>query len=100
MKLFAKWGVDTIPQVAPTHWDRHGSRALDVAGVPEEIVHKWAARLRWMRHLSDHALLTAHPNARASYKTRPCTPSAIKSLPPAALDDLKRAFAALEITLQ
>eukprot|EP00974_Lingulodinium_polyedra_P100584 9744128-Lingulodinium_polyedra.AAC.1 len=53
-----------------------------------------------MRHLSDHALLTTHPNARASYKTRPCAPSSIKSLPPAALGDLRRAFAALEITLQ
>eukprot|EP00974_Lingulodinium_polyedra_P002207 205617-Lingulodinium_polyedra.AAC.1 len=65
MKLFAKWGVDNIPQVAPTHWDRHGSRALDVAGVPEEVAHTWATRLRWMRHLPDHVLPTAYPNARA-----------------------------------
>eukprot|EP00974_Lingulodinium_polyedra_P003790 356756-Lingulodinium_polyedra.AAC.1 len=64
MKLFAKWSVEAIPQTTPTHWDRHGSRALDVAGVPEEVAHKWNTRLRWMRHLSDHALLTAHPATR------------------------------------
>eukprot|EP00974_Lingulodinium_polyedra_P047715 4580910-Lingulodinium_polyedra.AAC.1 len=23
MKLFARWEVDNIPQVAPSHWDRH-----------------------------------------------------------------------------
>eukprot|EP00974_Lingulodinium_polyedra_P027367 2644418-Lingulodinium_polyedra.AAC.1 len=53
-----------------------------------------------MRHLSDHALVTAHPNARASYRTRPCTPSAIKTLPPVALEDLRRVFTAFEVTLQ
>eukprot|EP00974_Lingulodinium_polyedra_P087135 8447254-Lingulodinium_polyedra.AAC.1 len=31
---------------------------------------------------------------------RPCTPSAIKSLPPAALEDLRRAFTGLEVILK
>eukprot|EP00974_Lingulodinium_polyedra_P042774 4106162-Lingulodinium_polyedra.AAC.1 len=53
-----------------------------------------------MQHLSDHAMVTARPDAKASYKTRPCTPAAIKSLPPAALEDLRRTSVGLEVTLR
>eukprot|EP00974_Lingulodinium_polyedra_P071721 6938643-Lingulodinium_polyedra.AAC.1 len=50
ISLFTLWGVDHLPQMAPTHCGRHGNRALDVMAAPQEAAYKWSTRLGWMQH--------------------------------------------------
>eukprot|EP00974_Lingulodinium_polyedra_P041136 3952419-Lingulodinium_polyedra.AAC.1 len=59
----------------------------------------WRLEHRWHEHLSDHALLRARPGLRCGGSRPPCTPAAFKQLPPEAIEDFRRAYRGVEVTL-
>jgi hypothetical protein len=83
----------------PTHASDGRLTSLDLLAVPAADAPLWGARPQWHLSMSDHALLLAGPSPPTVSAARACTPFAIKSLPSAALAELRRLGAQVETLL-
>ena len=91
-KLFAwygKLGISPVPGSGHTKRGRKGNACIDAIAVAEGQAWRWRVAKAWKGDLCDHARLQLVAGGRASVG-RACAPAAMRSLPPAALVDLRR----------
>ena len=86
---FDRLGVSPVPGSRHTRRGRKGNACIDAIAVAEGQAWRWRVAKAWRGDLSDHARLQIVAGGRASVG-RACTPAAVRSLPAAALVDLRR----------
>ena len=86
---FGKLGISPVPGSGHTRRGRKDNACIDAIAVAEGQAWRWRVAKTWRGDLSDHARLQLVAGGKASVG-RACTPAAMRSLPPAALVDLRR----------
>ena len=95
---FARLGVAPVSESGHTRRGRKGKACIDAIAVPEGQAWRWRVAKTWRGDLSDHARLQIVAGSKASVG-RSCTPAAMRSLPAAALVDLRKIFAHVGLVL-
>ena len=95
---FARLGVAPVPGSGHTRRGRKGKACKDAIAVPEGQAWRWRVARTWRSDLSDHARLQIVAGNRASVGSS-CTLAAMRSLPDAALVDLRRIFTHVSLVL-
>ena len=95
---FARLGVAPVRGSGHTRRERKGKACIDPIAVPEGQAWRWRVARTRRSDLSDHARLQVVAGNRASVG-RSCTPAAMRSLPVAALVDLRRIFTHVGLVL-
>ena len=73
-------------------------RQLDAISVPAAAIGKWSVSQQWTHGLSDHAAIVASLHRRQAADSGVLSTALIRSMPPAALTDLRNRFSFLERT--
>ena len=95
---FGKLGVSPVPGSGHTRRGRKGQACIDAIAIDEAQAWRWSVAKAWRGDLSDHARLQIVAGARTSVG-RSCTPAAMRSLPSAALVELRRVLLHVELAL-
>ena len=86
--LLSRWGSARIAGIGRTRVSGSTSARIDIAATPSATTWSWTVQTRWYPGLSDHACLVARADPAGPTAGRCCTPTAIATLPRAALTDL------------